>query len=375
MEVTAPSSSPDTLGKRDYVFIVNPNGANGRTGELWRKLRPQLTARLGKDWNVSEKFTSGPQNATQLTREAIHDGAAAVVAVGGDGTLHEVVNGFFDNGELIKSEDSESIGPKTALGLLPMGTGSDFARVFDLNKDINKAIDRLCRGEKKKIDVGRVIYGKERKEKFFINVADLHLSAKAGFFAGMHKQIGNLCYVIGALRGFQGHRNRDFKIRVDGGEWETWSNVTAICVGNSKYFGGGMKITPSADPSSGDLEAVIIRDHRWYNFLVKLHTLYLGSHVRQKNVFSMKVRSIDVAELDNFSNDKYPGTFIQADGEHLGFLDASITSKEFHDLSNIIMAYEECARSSCLTVSGYRHSFCHATALQAPVLDPGASLP
>ncbi|KAL3680980.1 hypothetical protein R1sor_023936 [Riccia sorocarpa] len=325
-EVFSPSSSPQTLGKRDYVFIVNPNGANGRTGESWTKLLPQLKARLGTDRNVHEKFTSGPQHATQLTREAIHEGAGAVVAVGGDGTLHEVVNGFFDNGELTRSKDrSESIEPKTALGLLPMGTGSDFARIFDWSKDVNKAIDRLCKGERKKIDVGRVIYGKERKERYFINVADLHLSAKAGFFAGMHKQLGNLCYVIGALRGFQGHKNRDLKIRVDGGEWETWSNVTAICIGNSKYFGGGMKITPSADPSSGDLEAVILRDFKWHDFLLKLHTLYLGTHVLQKNVFSMKVRSIDVTEVDNFSNDDYPGTYIQADGEHLGFLDASIS--------------------------------------------------
>lgn len=318
--------SHETIRKQDYVFIVNPNGANGRTGDSWKKLLPKLTARLGNNWNISEKLTAGPQHATQLAREAIRDGAAAVIAVGGDGTLHEVVNGFFENGKPIESKLADSFpAQKTALGLIPMGTGSDFARVFGWNSDPTRAIDRLCKGEKKKVDVGQVIYGKERKERFFINVADLHLSAKAGFYAGMHKRIGNLSYVVGALQGFQGHRNRDLKIRVDGGKWETWSEVTAICVGNSKYFGGGMKITPTADPSSGDLEVVIIKGYKWYDFLLKLHTLYLGSHIRQKNVTSMKVRRLDVAEVDDSTKEKYPGTFVQADGEHLGFLDASFS--------------------------------------------------
>lgn len=321
-----PRPSPlDETKKRRCVFVVNPNGANGKTGSTWRKMFPKLSVQL-VDYSVSEKLTTGPNDAVELTREAIRDGAAMVVAVGGDGTLHEVVNGFFQDGKLIQRKPEEAADAtysQTALGLIPMGTGSDFARMFGWDADPSKAGDRIAKGEKKRIDVGRVVYGKELRERFFINVADLHLSAKAGYFAGQHKRLGNLCYVVGSLQGFQGHKNRDLKIRVNGGDWETLSSVTSICVGNSKYFGGGMKIAPSADPRSGDLEAVILRDYKWYDFILQLRKLYQGSHVDQPNVRSVRVQRLDVEEVE--VDKSYGGTFVQADGEHLGFLNASFS--------------------------------------------------
>ncbi|CAM6095492.1 unnamed protein product [Calypogeia fissa] len=339
-EKMAPTTNTKQKKKKgDCVFIVNPNGANGRTGSKWKKLFPKLSVQLAEDYNLAERLTTGPNHAVQLTREAIQDGAAAVVAVGGDGTLHEVVNGFFQGGKILTERNpngengengdesadfvSTSNSSRTALGLIPMGTGSDFARVFGWDTDPIKAVERIVKGETRKIDVGRVVYGKELRERFFINVADLHLSAKAGFYAGQHKKLGNLCYVVGSLQGFQGHQNRDLKVRVDGGEWETMKNVTAICVGNSKYFGGGMKIAPSADPFGGDLEVVTLRDYKWYDFLLQLRKLYQGTHVQQPNVTSVRAHTFDVEEVE--TDQSYGGTFVQADGEHLGCLNASFS--------------------------------------------------
>jgi len=114
-------------------------------------------------------------------------------------------------------------------------------------------VERIARGMRSRIDVG--VIDKEGKDlHYFINVADVHLSAKAGFYASKYKKFGNLCYVIGALQAFMGHHNQDMRIRVNGGEWEIYPQVTALCVGNAKYFGGGMKITPNAIPGNGNLE-------------------------------------------------------------------------------------------------------------------------
>ncbi|KAK1296366.1 hypothetical protein QJS10_CPB15g00778 [Acorus calamus] len=203
----------------DYVFVVNPKGANGRTGKEWKKLLPYLRSRVGGDCNICESITSGPSHAIDITREAIREGVDAVIAVGGDGTLHEVVNGFFWEGKPVLAHD-QGAKRSTALGIIPLGTGSDFARTF-------------C------------------------------WSAMAGYYAGRYKRFGNLCYVFGALRAFMGHRNQDLKIKVDGGEWEVYSDVTALCIGNAKYFGGGMKITPTADPCSRNLEVVILQNFKW----------------------------------------------------------------------------------------------------------------
>ncbi|KAF5464345.1 hypothetical protein F2P56_014427 [Juglans regia] len=316
LQPTAPHLSTDspssTSPRRDIVFVVNPRGANGRTGKEWKKLLPYLRSRLGGDCNICESMTSGPSHAVDITREAIQDGADAVIAVGGDGTLHEVVNGFFWDGKPIANHGE--LACSTALGIIPLGTGSDFARTFGWKNDPHEAIERIAKGLRSRIDIG--VISTERGElHYFINVADIHLSAKAGFYASRYKRYGNLCYVLGALQAFMGHHNKDLRIRVNEGEWEVCSQVTALCIGNAKYFGGGMKITPNADPCSGSLEVVILQDFKWYDFIFKLHKLYWGTHLLVKNVSSRSVHSIEVEDLSGSGS-----IYIQSDGEHLGFL-------------------------------------------------------
>ncbi|KAF8045335.1 hypothetical protein N665_5164s0001 [Sinapis alba] len=299
---------------RDLVFVVNPQGANGRTAQEWKKLLPYLRSRLGETCNICESLTSGPSHAIDITREAIRDGADyAVIAVGGDGTLHEVVNGFFWEGKPVCNLNSEA-GHSAALGLIPLGTGSDFARTFGWKNDPCEAVERIVKGIRSRVDVG-VIDQEGKDSHYFINVADVHLSAKAGFYASKYKKFGNLCYVIGALQAFMGHDNRDMRIKVNGGEWEVYPKVTALCVGNAKYFGGGMKITPNAVPGNGNLEVVVLQDFKWYDFIVKLHKLYNGTHLSVNNVSSRSVQSIEVEEISESGS-----IYVQSDGEHLGFL-------------------------------------------------------
>lgn len=295
----------------DIVFVVNPKGANGRTGDEWKELLPYVRSRLG---NVSQSLTSAPCHAIDITRQAILDGAEAVVAVGGDGTLHEVVNGFFSAGNPVSPHQKDVTCTPTSLGLIPLGTGSDFARTFGWNNDPRQAVERIVRGLKSRIDVG-VISAQHKEPHYFINIADIHLSAKAGYYASMHKRFGNLCYVIGSLQGFYGHKNRDLRIKVNDGEWEVIPQVTAICIGNAKYYGGGMKVTPNANLYNGTFEVVILRDFKWYDFILKLHKLYAGTHLSEKNVTSRSVQSIEVEEIEGNN-----GVYVQSDGEYLGFL-------------------------------------------------------
>ncbi|KAL9245356.1 hypothetical protein vseg_019018 [Gypsophila vaccaria] len=314
-----PSMAPDfslssAVDRRsDLVFVVNPRGANGKTGKEWKKLLPFLRSRLSNDCNICESFTSGPSHATDITREAIREGANAVIAVGGDGTLHEVVNGFFRQGKPVSSQTKKPA-HTTALGLIPLGTGSDFARTFGWKNDPYEAVERIAKGMRSRIDVG-VITGKDREPHHFINVADVHLSAKAGYYASRYKKFGNLCYVIGALQAFMGHKNVDLRVKIDDGEWMTYSQVTALCIGNAKYFGGGMKITPNAEPSNGNFEVVVLQDFRWYDFILKLHKLYNGTHLSVTNVSSERVHSIEIEQIEGSDS-----IYIQSDGEHLGFL-------------------------------------------------------
>ncbi|XP_057979537.1 sphingoid long-chain bases kinase 2, mitochondrial isoform X3 [Malania oleifera] len=268
--------------RRDLVFVVNPRGANGRTVKEWKKLLPYLRSQLGGDCNV--------------------------------------VNGFFWAGKPVNHHDEKVI-HSTALGLIPLGTGSDFARTFGWKNDPHEAIERIVRGLRSRIDVG-AITGESGETHYFINVADIHLSAKAGYYAARYKKFGNLCYVIGALQAFMGHQNRDLRIKVNDGEWETCPQVTALCIGNAKFFGGGMKITPNANPGSGNFEVVILQDFKWYDFVLKLHKLYKGTHLSVQNVTSRSVHSIEVEEIGGCGS-----IYVQSDGEHLGHL-----PRKFHIL-------------------------------------------
>eukprot|EP00249_Psilotum_nudum_P030432 c43042_g1_i1 orf=204-1259(+) len=322
MDPVAPQS-PRTV-KPDYVFVVNRNGANGRTGREWKNLFPKLSPRLGKDWNLCEAFTSGPMDAVEITREAVRNGAAAVVAVGGDGTLHQVVNGFFEDG---KPVEQRVVGrSRTALGLIPLGTGSDFARTFKWSNVLCQAMEHVAKGQRRKIDIGCITIGKNNGQHFFVNIADLHLSAKAGYHAACYKRFGNLCYVIGTLQAFMGHQNQDMDIRMDGGQWRRFSNVTSIAIGNGKYFGGGMMIVPTADPSSGAMEMVILQDFKWHDFITKMPKLYKGTHLTVKNVSCVRAHVIEIRKANNNGNLSKNEIYVQADGEHVGFLPATFTT-------------------------------------------------
>ncbi|CAN7021076.1 unnamed protein product, partial [Brassica oleracea var. botrytis] len=195
---------------RDLVFVVNPQGANGRTAQEWNKLLPYLRSRLGGDCNICESLTSGPSHAIDITREAIRDGADDVIAVGGDGTLHEVVNGFFWEGKPVGNLNSEAA-HSAALGTILRSVVSYGFLRFIRKNDPREAVERIAKGIRSRVDVGVI----NQDSHYFINVADVHLSAKAGFYASKYKKFGNLCYVIGALQAFMGHHNRDMRIKVN----------------------------------------------------------------------------------------------------------------------------------------------------------------
>ena len=136
--------------QKRFVFIVNPRSAAGATLRRFDRVRQQIVDRLTQQNGIVDvKLTERPRHATELARAALKDGAEAIIAVGGDGTNNEVVNGFFD-------DDGNRIAGKAAFGVMTSGTGGDFRRAFGWSTEPLDDLERLTRLQRRRIDVGRL---------------------------------------------------------------------------------------------------------------------------------------------------------------------------------------------------------------------------
>eukprot|EP00899_Mesostigma_viride_P004898 jgi/Mesvir1/14409/Mv09795-RA.2 len=224
VEARTPQSKTALHGR--IAFIVNPQGRNGRTGKEWKKILPKLHEALGEH-RVATMVTEAPRHAEELTRQAVTGGAEAVVAVGGDGTIHEVVNGFFDKSSptprLLQGVSTAGGAKATALGVLPCGTGSDYIRTFGWNNDVDAAILRIAKGNRRKVDVGFLTATAPddtqglgmRQRRYFANIASAGLSAETAMHVESVKFLGaKLAYVAATVIGFLRYRPPTCRMQV-----------------------------------------------------------------------------------------------------------------------------------------------------------------
>jgi YegS/Rv2252/BmrU family lipid kinase len=290
-------------------FVVNPKSANGATGKRWGELAATI-ARTLSDFGV--EFTRGPMDAVGVTRAALHAGYECVVAVGGDGTINEVTNGFFDG--------DAPINPQAALGVLPRGTGGDFRKTFAWDTDFEAAVRRLKSPETRPFDVGRLEYRDHRGEtavRYFANICSFGVSGRVdeAVNAGTKALGGRVSFMWASLKSLTGWRDQAVRLRIDGGPPEA-VNITTLAVANGRYFGGGMKVAPEADVSDGLLDVTIWSGYRLSDFVLKSAGVYSGAHVGWKGTRTLRCREL-VAESEE-------RVLIDCDGEQPGSLPCRI---------------------------------------------------
>lgn len=290
-------------------FVVNPKSANGATGKRWAELAATI-ARALQDYGV--EFTKRPLDATAITRTALRAGYQCVVAVGGDGTINEVVNGFFDDGRVLN--------PKAALGVLPRGTGGDFRRTFDWDTDFERAVHRLKTEDTRPFDVGQLEFTGpkgERGVRYFANVCSFGVSGVVDQEANRATKAlgGKVSFALASLRALSRYSDQRVKVAFDGGPAQDFF-ITTLAAGNGKYFGGGMKVTPDADVSDGLLDVTVWSGYGLSDFVFKSASLYNGRHVERPGT-----RTYRCKELTATSDEE---VLIDCDGEQPGKLPATI---------------------------------------------------
>jgi len=297
------------LGPRTTV-IVNPNSQGGKLGKRWA----ELADTLGRRFPFDEVRTEGPGDATRLAREALRGGAERVIAIGGDGTINEVVNDFFDDA-------GAAIAPDATFGLIPFGTGGDFRRTMQIPREIVDAAEVIAAGHRRQIDVGRLTYTTptgERAQRMFVNIASFGVSGVVDRLVNESgkKLGGRLGFALAPARATWTYTNQRVQLVFDGTD-RVEATINTVAVANGRYFGGAMMIAPDAEPDDGQFDVVAMGDFRFRDLLTSGRRIYKGTHLTMDKVTCRRARVVEAEPVD-------PGAIVEldVDGEAPGRLPA-----------------------------------------------------
>jgi len=262
-----------------FLAIVNPAAGGGRSAKL---AGPQLARLKEKGLRVDAIASTAPGHAAQLASEAYDQGYRRFLAVGGDGTAHEIINGLF-------SRDGQT--ERIELGFLPLGTGNSFLRDFS-DKGAESSMQALLAGRKRRVDVLRLTHADGTIYSF--NLISVGFTADVGALTNrMFKPFGHLGYLLGVFVRVVQLKRRAFKLRCDAETAWDERRCLFLTFNNSKFTGGTMMIAPNADPSSGYIEFV-----RWgpigrLGLLKMLPRLYDGTHTQHEQAETRRVKHVE----------------------------------------------------------------------------------
>jgi YegS/Rv2252/BmrU family lipid kinase len=299
-----------TAKKTERAFIVaNPRAKNGRVGKEWDRLERVVRDEYLGEFHV--EFTTAPLHATSLTRQALKDSYELIVAVGGDGLVNEVVNGFF--------EDRRAINPQASLGILPFATGADFVKTLGVPGDFESAVKHLNTSSNKFCDIGSIsadALDGQRLDRYFINVAECGVGAEVVDRVNRTTKMfgGTVSFTWSILRTMPFYRNKTMRYSIDEGQ-ETEARVNNLIVANGRFFGAGLQPAPEAQLDDGLFDVAVIRDVGFIKGAGNLGKLRDGTYLKLPYVSFQRGRSV-TARCDE-------QVLIEADGEVIGKLPAT----------------------------------------------------
>jgi YegS/Rv2252/BmrU family lipid kinase len=258
--------------------------------------------------DLEATFTRAVGDGVAVAREAALAGRRLVVAVGGDGTASEVIDGL-----VLGRYGGE-------FGFIPCGTGGDLRRTLNIPRDLQGAARALGAAAVRTIDLGVVEFtGNDGApaRRHFANVASCGLSGQVVERVNRSSKLlgGRLTFKLASARALLGWHDQRLRWRADGGPW-TEASVTAFSVCNARYFGGGMLVAPEALVDDGLLDVTIWSGFGVLDFLLKQPQIYDGRHVQLPNTRTLRARTVELEPLDARP------ILLEADGEQPGRLPA-----------------------------------------------------
>ncbi len=289
-----------------WLVVVNPKAGSGKCEKDWPRVK-ELLIKYG--FSFLSVLTERPFHAIEITRNMVNDlGFKKIIAVGGDGTLNEVVNGIFQQTRFNTTD--------ITLGMITIGTGNDWGRMYDFPLKYEKAI-KIIRNERTFLqDVGKVKYSYETEDKsrYFINMAgmgyDAFVAKKTNNLKAQGKG-GKLSYLVNLVLGLFQYEVVQLSIIVDDAEVVN-DQVFSMSIGICKYNGGGMMQLPNAIPDDGLFDMTVIRKTTKLRVVRNIKRLFDGTFIQMPEVDTFRGKKIQITSTPRHS------IFLETDGESLG---------------------------------------------------------
>jgi len=263
------------------LIVLNPHAANGQAGELWSTIQPILQDYLGE---LVVAVTQSPDDVTQHIHQAYESGLTRVISIGGDGTNHSLINALVAHHE--KYPDQSQM----EYGMLPIGTGRDWARSLGIPFDIQSAAKWIAEAKPKAVDVGQVQLAGEIV--YFLNVASVGISGEV--VTRVEKSNRRpWSFLSATIRALVDYQPPEIKIRLDGEDWYEGTSYL-VAIANGTTFGRGMKVAPLANISDGLFDVVLVEGMSRLRAIDALRRVYDGKHLDVRYIHHAQAKSVEI---------------------------------------------------------------------------------
>ena len=293
----------DTTNINSWFIIANPTSGNRNFSKLWKEIQQLLK---NKNLDYSFAFTQFSKHEIVLVQNAIKIGFRNIMSIGGDGTLHNVVNGIMSQ-RYVKTSD-------ITISVIPLGTGNDWVKTYNIPRDIKEAIEIIYKKNIITQDIG--VLKTVNTITYFNNVAGIGYDGYVVNKLQSLKKFGSISYLIAGFYGMLSYKKSNFKILIDNKVITTDCLMTVF--GICKYSGGGMQFTENIATSSGLLNITIVKNFTLLDLIIHLPKLYSGKIVDHRKIATYKTNEITILP-------KKSKPFIQADGELIGVGNVHVT--------------------------------------------------
>lgn len=298
-------------GKKKKIAIIL-NGLSFHKKNFYRKFLPALQQHFEVDIFETHSKNDAILLASKAVEKYVYD---AILAAGGDGTLHQVMNG------IVRSREKHSQLP--ALGVIPIGSGNDFAKTAGLKADPKQLVSLLNALKPKKINIGKITYtdfSEQTQERYFLNVADIGMGPEVVRRVNESGRAfgAAIAYYKSIIATFISYKPMMVKANTDAWIWE--GKLRSLAVANGKFYGHGLCIAPDAEPEDDIFNVFICGNVSVFDFIRYSETMKRGKHVRIPEISYRETTSIKFASSEK--------CLIEGDGEILGKLPAEVSLLE-----------------------------------------------